>query len=90
MSEAKVTCDLLGGDGNIFAVVGTAAKALRRAGQADKAKEMTNKVMSSGSYEQALGIVLQYVDQTPLEDDECEDDEGSNIWNGAEDDDDGE
>ena len=58
----KPTCKLIGQDGNIFGILGTAAKALRKAGQADKAKEMSDKVFASGSYHEALAIIGEYVE----------------------------
>ena len=58
----KPECELVGTDGNIFALVGRAAKALRRAGMKDEAAEMSGKVMKSDSYDEALQIIMQYVD----------------------------
>lgn len=49
-------------DGNIFAVVGAAANAMRKAGQADKVDEMRKKVMASDSYHAALSAITEYVD----------------------------
>lgn len=49
-------------DGNIFNLVGVAAKALRKAGQHDRAGEMTSKVFGAGSYEEALAIICEYVE----------------------------
>ena len=49
-------------DGNIFAILGAARKALKRAGQRDKVEEMTTRVTSSKSYYQALAIIMDYVD----------------------------
>jgi len=58
----KPECELVGTDGNIFALMGRAAKALRRAGMKVEATEMSGKVMESGSYDEALQIIMQYVD----------------------------
>ena len=38
------------------------ARLLRRDGQADRAKEMADRVFASGSYEQALSIISEYVE----------------------------
>jgi len=35
---------------------------LKRAGQNDKATEMSERVMSSGSYDEALSIIMEYVE----------------------------
>lgn len=58
----KPICKLIGEDGNIFNLVGIASRVLRRNGMADKAKEMQNRVFNSGSYEEALGIISEYVE----------------------------
>lgn len=57
----KPIAKLIGADGNVFNLIGIASKALRSAGFPDKAKEMTNKVFDCGSYEEALGILQEYV-----------------------------
>lgn len=53
---------LCGMDGNIFSILGNASRLLRRDGQADRAKEMVDRVFASGSYEQALSIISEYVE----------------------------
>ena len=53
---------LSGMDGNIFSILGNASRLLRRDGQADRAKEMADRVFASGSYEQALSIISEYVE----------------------------
>jgi hypothetical protein len=58
----KPKCKLVGEDGNIFNLIGIASKTLKRAGQTDQAKEMTEKIMKSGSFENTLGIIGEYVD----------------------------
>lgn len=69
MNKPKVK--LVGQDSNIFNILGIASRALKEAGYADEAKEMQTEVFASDSYEEALAIVLQYVD----EGDEADDDE---------------
>jgi single-stranded DNA-binding protein len=58
----KPACKLTGEDGNVFNLIGIASKALKRAGQPDKAKEMSTKVFGCGSYEKALEIIQEYVE----------------------------
>ena len=53
---------LVGQDGNIFAIMGRAGRLLTDCGQADKAKEMRDRVMSCDSYQKALSIVSEYVE----------------------------
>jgi hypothetical protein len=54
--------ELLGQDGNIFAILGRASALLKRAGMKDQADEMFQRVTASGSYEQALNIISEYVE----------------------------
>ncbi len=58
----KPKMQLLGHDGNIFAILGHASALLREAGQSSQAKEMRERVTSSSSYDEALCIVSEYVE----------------------------
>ena len=58
----KPKMQLLGQDGNIFAIMGRASRLLKSSGQGDKAKEMRDRVMSCDSYQKALNIVSEYVE----------------------------
>ena len=53
---------LIGQNGNIFAIMGRASRLLKNAGQSDKAKEMCDRVTASQSYSEALNIVSEYVE----------------------------
>lgn len=64
--QPKPNCPLIGEDGNIFHLVGIAARTLRRNGMSAEASEMTSKVFDSGSYEEALGIIGEYVNITSV------------------------
>lgn len=56
----KPKAKVLGQDGNVFNLLAICSKSLKRAGQTDQAKEMTEKVFASGSYDEALQIMGQY------------------------------
>ena len=60
MEKPKVK--LIGEDGNVFNLIGLCSKALRKAGQSDKAIELSTKVFSCGSYNNALNLISEYVD----------------------------
>ena len=62
MANKKPTLQLSGTDGNVFAIIGKVSDALKRAGQADKAKEFTGRAFKAGSYEEVLQMVHEYVD----------------------------
>ena len=64
----KPKCPLIGADGNIFNLMGMASNTLRRNGMADEAKEMRERITSSGSYDEALCILGEYVDICSEED----------------------
>ena len=58
----KPKCALIGEDGNIFNLMGIASRTLKNNGQKAEAKEMCDRITSSGSYHEALGIIGEYVD----------------------------
>lgn len=58
----KPKAKLVGTNGNIFNLLGIASKSLKTAGQKDKATEMSKRVMSSNSYDEALSIIMEYVE----------------------------
>lgn len=58
----KPTCKLIGEDSNVFSLMGKVSKTLNNAGLTDKAKEMTDRVFDSGSYDEALTIFRDYVE----------------------------
>ncbi len=66
-SNPKPDCPLIGQDGNIFNLVGIAAKTLKRNGLSEQATEMTSRVLNSGSYGEALGILSEYVNITSVD-----------------------
>ncbi len=62
--QTKPDCPLIGQDGNIFNLVGIAAKTLKRNGLSSEASEMTERVFNSGNYEETLGIIGEFVNIT--------------------------
>ncbi len=63
-SVEKPDCALTSEDGNIFNLAGLAAGTLREHGMKEQAEEMKERVCSSHSYEEALGIIGEYVNIT--------------------------
>lgn len=61
-SHNRPKMNLVGEDGNIFAILGRASKLLRENGQPEKAKEMNDRVYQSGNYYKALHIISEYVE----------------------------
>jgi hypothetical protein len=70
VQKEKPDCALIGQDGNIFNLVGIAARTLRENDMAAEASEMTERITHGAeSYDQALGIIGEYVNITgPAED----------------------
>jgi hypothetical protein len=62
MQTNKPKCKLLGTDGNVFCVIGKVVQTLKKADQADKAKEFANKAYSSSSYDEVLRLCFDYVE----------------------------
>ncbi len=74
-NKTKPDCKLIGEDGNIYNLMGLAARTLRKNGLTEQATEMTERITACGSYDEALGIIGEYVNITG--EDETEDmDEG--------------
>lgn len=59
---SKPTVQLVGEDGNVFAIIGRVAKTLKRAGQPEKAQEFRDKAMQAGSYDEVLRLCMDYVE----------------------------
>lgn len=59
---AKPKMELLGRDGNIFSIMGTASQLLQMAGMHDQNREMIDRVTSCSDYDQALHIISEYVE----------------------------
>ena len=57
----KPDCKLIGEDGNIFNLMARAIKTLRENNLSGEAKEMRERITSSGSYDEALCIIGEYV-----------------------------
>ena len=68
--------DLVGVDGNAFAVMGYTARALRETGHADLVSKMREEATSS-DYNHLLYVCMQYIDiaNEGLEDDDYDDDD---------------
>ena len=58
----KPLAPIVGADGNVFNLIGICSRALKTAGYHEKALEMANRVTSSGSYEEALAIMCEYIE----------------------------
>jgi hypothetical protein len=73
--KAKPAVQLVGQDGNVFNLLGICIKALKKAGQHEEAQELQKRVLTCGSYEKALSIMLEYVEETGEDSEEDDDDE---------------
>ncbi|WP_350342358.1 hypothetical protein PRVXT_001587 [Proteinivorax tanatarense] len=58
----KPRCSLVGQNGNIFNLMGIAAKTLKEAGREKEADEMVKRTVESKNYNKALGIIMEYVE----------------------------
>lgn len=71
--KTKPDCRLIGEDGNIFNLMGLAARTLRHNGLTEQATEMTGRIHECGSYDEALCIIGEYVNITGGDESEDED-----------------
>ncbi len=73
VQRIKPDCPLIGQNGNIFNLMGIASRTLKENSMAEEAKEMCDKIMQSGSYEEAMCILGEYVNITSINEemDEC-------------------
>ena len=69
--KIKPDCKLIGEDGNIFNLMGLAARTLQCNGLAEQAAEMTGRIHACGGYDEALCIIGEYVNI--IGDEEAED-----------------
>lgn len=74
-TQTGVKVDLKGVDGNVFAIMGTVTKAMRRAGVSAEAIAAYIKEATEGDYDHALQATMQYVDVQWGADEEDEDEE---------------
>lgn len=58
----KPKVKLTGTDGNVFALIGKCQVALKKANMEKEAKEMANKCREANSYDEAIRIMMEYVD----------------------------
>ena len=78
-NKNKPDCKLIGEDGNIFNLMARAARTLRENNLSEEAKEMRERITSSGSYDEALSIIGEYVHITSVDEtlsDDMEEDLG--------------
>ena len=69
-SNPKPDCPLIGQNGNIFNLLGIASDTLKKNGLSVLAYEMTVRAYDSGSYDEALGIIGEYVNITSVDESE--------------------
>ena len=62
MSTTRPKCNLVGADGNVFAIIGTVSRTLKSSGQANKAKEFRSKATACRSYDDVLQLLQDYVE----------------------------
>lgn len=71
--QKKPDCPLIGQNGNVFHLLGIASQTLRRAGMPEQAAEMTDRIHSEAhSYDEALCILMEYVNATSVDDEPTE------------------
>ena len=62
---SKPESPIIGVDSNIFNLMGIASRTLKNAGMREAATEMYERVTASGSFDEALAIITDYI--TPVD-----------------------
>jgi hypothetical protein len=62
MSKTGISVELVGQDGNAFAVMGAVTKAMRRGGCSNEDIENYKKEAMSGDYDNLLRVTMDWVD----------------------------
>lgn len=57
--EGKVYVKLTDTDSNVFALLGRCTRAMKRAGQAEKASALAKAVMEASDYDTALNLMME-------------------------------
>jgi hypothetical protein len=68
--KPKPKVQLVGQDGNVFNLLGICVRALKKAGQDNEAQELQKRVLGCGSYDEALVIMLEYVEEVGVDPEE--------------------
>jgi len=58
----KPRAKLIGANSNVFNLLAIASRALKDIGRDDEAAEMGKRVVNSHSFDEALGIICDYID----------------------------
>ena len=67
--KQKPDCPLIGQDGNIVNLMGLASRTLRENGMKEQATQMCKRITASGSYDEALCVIGEYVNITSVDED---------------------
>lgn len=62
----KVNAPIIGADGNIFNLIAIASRSLKHEGYKDLALVMSSRVMASDSYDEALNIIMEYIEPVEI------------------------
>jgi len=55
-------CKLVGGDGNVFAIIAAVKRALRDMGQHEAASDFVQQAFRCKSYDEVLAFLVEYVE----------------------------
>lgn len=61
MKNEKINAPIIGADSNIFNIVAICTRQLKRNNMNEQSDEMVNRVLNAKNYDEALSIVMEYV-----------------------------
>ena len=62
MPKTDIEVQLIGTDGNVFALGGKVSRALKLGGHPELASEFTSSLFKCSSYDEALQLIMEYVE----------------------------
>lgn len=61
-NKDKPKAPIIGADGNVYNLIGISSRALKKAGYQEQSKKMIERVMKAKNYDEALSIMLEYIE----------------------------
>ncbi len=61
-NKNKPKSPIIGADGNVYNLMGICSRSLKKAGYSERAKEMSERIMKAKNYDEALAIMIEYIE----------------------------
>ena len=61
-NKNKPKAPIIDADGNVYNLMGICYRSLKKAGYSEQAKEMSERIMKAKNYDEALSIMIEYIE----------------------------